>query len=247
MKKRNLLSILVAGFLALTVFSCSSSEDEVTPPLTAEELQEQTRKALAVTSDSIFQAVVEGDWKLVEFVPSAEMLEAKDGDQAGSNAFANTKILRASAVKPFDMTMSFAKEGDQYAVSVSIPAEGEDLTNLVLNYQNTLNPDFAAWGILVFTQEELMAEAKGVLAGSFSTDDAKPGDATDAETGKVTLNVKQYDVSELSYENMLLNYTKVVEGNDDRIFFNQESQLIVEDTDQTYGTGTSYYVFEKAE
>ncbi|KXX66533.1 hypothetical protein [Flammeovirga sp. SJP92] len=247
MRKLNLLSLLMAGFLALSVFSCSSEEDEVTPPPTQEELQEQTRIALAATSDSIFNAVVESDWKLVEFVPSAEMLAAKDGDQIGPNTFANTKILRATAAEPFDMTMSFNKEGDVYAISVDIPAEGDDLYDLVLNYQNTLYPDFADWGILVFPQTELVAEVKEVLAGSFAKDDVEVGDTSDPDTGEITIDVKQYDVTNLSYEDMLLNYTKVIEGNSDRVFFIEEGQLIMETTDNIYGTGTSHYVFKKAE
>ncbi|ANQ47462.1 hypothetical protein MY04_0079 [Flammeovirga sp. MY04] len=247
MKKFNLLSLFAVGFLALTVFSCNNDSDDVTPPLSKEEQQEITRKELAVTSDSIFQAVVEGDWNLVEFVPSDELLVAKESDQAGPNAFANTKILKASAVQSKGFTLSFTKEGDHYDVSVNIPAEGDDLYNLILDYQNTLYPDFADWGMLVLPQEELMADAKTVLAGPFAAEGLKVDEISDSDTGMIIFNVKQNDVSELSYTDMLLNYSKVLKDNADRIFFNEDGQLVVETTDNVYGTGTSHYVFKKAE
>ncbi|MBB3698505.1 hypothetical protein KMW28_15915 [Flammeovirga yaeyamensis] len=262
MKKFNLLSLLFAAFLAIAVSSCSSDDKDVTPevekpdtenpdtekpPLTEEEIQEQTRQELAATSDSIFKAMVEDDWKLVEFVPSDELLVAKESDQAGTNAFANTKILKAKAVQPKDFTLSFTKEGDHYDVSVNIPAEGDDLYNLILDYQNTLYPDFADLGFLVLPQEELMADAKSALAGPFAAEGLDVDEISDADTGMIIFTVKQNDVSELSYTDMLLNYSKVLKDNADRIFFNEEGQLIVENTDNIYGTGASHYVFKKAE
>ncbi|OHX68091.1 hypothetical protein [Flammeovirga pacifica] len=242
MKNLNLLSLIAATFLAVTVFSCSSDSDDVTPSLSEEEQQELTRQELATTSDSIFQAVVEGDWKLVEFVPSEDMKKAAEAQ----DLYAVTTITKGEQALNFDMTLSFAKEGDSYDIGVQFTPEGDELIKKLGDYQEATTGMPGDWG-LIPSAEFYMAEIRSIVGGPFGADNLTADDIQDSESGDINITVEQNDVTDLSYENMLLNYTKVITDNNDRIFFNEEGQLVVETTDNTYGTGTSHYVFKKAE
>ncbi|ANQ52874.1 hypothetical protein MY04_05720 (plasmid) [Flammeovirga sp. MY04] len=237
MNRKNFITVL---FLALTVFSCKKDETVAPKELTKKERQEITRKELAVVSNSTFETIVTSKWELVEFVPSSQMKKAA----ASQDLYAVTTIKKGKQALDFGMTLSFEKLDKKYSLKVKFKDSGDPLEKKIGDYQEATTGVPGSWG-LIPSAEFYMAEIRAIMAAPFAADDLSAEDIQNSDTGEINVEVIQNDVSKLNYENMLLNYSKIIKENKDRIYLNDNQQLIVEATDNTYGTGTSHYVYKK--
>lgn len=232
MKKMNLYFALLLG--AMISFTACSKDDE----LTAEEKEAKQTKELLETITANFDAITAKKWTLKEFQPSADMLAASETDDG---VVALTTITKAAQVPNFNMVLSFASEGDLYKTDVAINVPEADLEAKLIAYQDAI-AGFPA-GFLYESKEYYMAGVRRVIAAPFAADEAEIEEIVDEATGDCILKIGQTDFSKLSYEDLVLAQKKLIAGNNDKIYMNEDGTLTVETTSADYGV--SKYIYKE--
>lgn len=232
MKKMNLYFALLLG--AMISFTACSKDDE----LTAEEKEAKQTKELLETITANFDAITAKKWTFKEFQPSAEMLAASKTDDG---VVALTTITKAAQAPNFNMVLSFAAEGDFYKTNVAMNVPEADLEAKLIAYQDAI-AGFPA-GFLYESKEYYMASVRRVAAAPFAADDLTTDEITNEETGLCIFSVRMNDFSEFSYEDLVLAQKKLIAGNNDKIYMNEDGTLTVETTSADYGV--SKYIYKE--
>jgi len=225
MKKFNVFFALLLG--AMVSFTACSKDDE----LTAEELEaKQTKELLEKISDN-FTGVTSMKWTLKEFQPSDDMLaDSKTVD----GAEAKTIIVKAEHAKNFNLILSFLEDGDFLKPKVDVNLTDEEIDTKLKAFQDAVYPDFADWGFIL-GKESTLAGFRRVIAAPFAADDLGIDDITSEETGLCIFKIGMSDFSKLSYDDVVLAQKKLIAGNSDKIYFNEDGTLTVETTQEKYG------------
>ncbi len=244
MKKFNLFFAL----LLCTIISFSScSDDDETPAkeeeqqpveeeLTPEELEAKQKQELLETITANFDAITSKKWTLKEFQPSDDMLEASKTEDGYA---ALTTIVKAEQAQNFGLVVSFSEEGNTEKVNVALNVAEDELEAKLIAFQDAI-AGFEA-GFLYDTQEYYISSIRRVVAAPFAADDKKIEDIVDENTGECILTISESDFSLLSYEDLVLAQRKLVSGNSDKIYMNEDGSLTVEVTSEDYGV--SKYIF----
>lgn len=233
MKKINLFFVLLMG-LMVSFASCSSDDDELTP----EEQEENQKEELLATISSNYSTITSKQWALKEFQASDDMVAASQTDDG---AVALTTIIKAEQVLNFDLVLSFSQEGDVENIDVAMNVAEEDLEAKLIAFQDAI-AGFEA-GFLYDTQEYYIATIRRVVAAPFAADDDKIEDIVDENTGECILTISESDFSLLSYDDIVLSQRKLIAGNSDKIYLNEDGTLTVEVTSEDYGV--SKYIFDE--
>ncbi len=232
MKKMNFYFALLIG--AIMSFSACSSDDE----MTEEEKEAQQTQELLETITTNFNNITSKKWTLKQFEPSASMLEASKTEDG---YVALTIITKAVQALDFNMVLSFTAQGDLFKTNVAINVAEEDLENKLIEYQDAIS-GFQA-GFLYDTEEYYMASLRQVMAAPFAADNAKIEDIVNETTGECILTIKKADFSNLAYDDVFLSQRKLVAGNNDKIYINQDGTLTVETTSTAFGV--SKYIYQE--
>ncbi|WP_027471476.1 hypothetical protein [Saccharicrinis fermentans] len=230
MNKFNWLFALLIG--ALVSFTACDDDDE----LTAEELEAKQTEELLETISANFDDIVSKQWAYKEFVPSDDMLTAS---QTEDGYVARTIIIKAEQVSNFNMVLSFTKDADVYATDVAVNVPEADLVAKLIAYQDAI-AGFEA-GFLYDTQEYYLSSIRRVIAAPFSADDDAIEDIVDEETGECILEITPADFSALGYDDLVLSQKKLIAGNSDKVYLNEDGTLTVEVTSEDYGVSKYIY------
>jgi len=234
MKRANLFLLLLLG--VTLGFSGCSKDDELSP----EEKEAKEKEALLTKIDENFDAIISKSWSFKEFQPSDDMTAASKTDDG---AVALTTIVKGEQAKNFKMAVSFEKEGEIYNVNVALGVSTERIPQLLLDYQTAIlgfSLDF-----LFETENTYLAEIKRIVAAPLGNDEATKDEISNDETGNIILTIAQNDLSEKEYEDIVLDQKKLITGNNDKIYINEDGYLVVETTSTDYGV--SKYIFEAAQ
>ncbi len=232
MKKVSLFFTLLLG--AMVCFTSCSDDDELTP----EEQEAKQKEELLVTITANYDAVTSKKWELKEFQPSADMQAAAATEDG---AVAATIIARTSFAHNFNMVMSFSAEGDAFKPKVDFNLTDEEIDEQLMAYQNELYPDMADWGVFVLGKEVTLAEFRRVVAAPLAADELGIDDITNDETGLCIFSFEIRDYTQLSYDDMILAQNKLIAGNDDKIYLNEDGTLTIEATSTEFGVSKYIY------
>jgi hypothetical protein len=232
MRKVNVFLALLMGVMVLFT-SCSEDDD-----LSSEELEAKQTEELLQTISSNFDAITSKKWTFNEFQPSADMLTASKTEDG---VVALTTIVKAEQVSNFDMVLSFEQKGTVHNVNVAINVPEVELEAKLITFQDAI-AGFEA-GFLYDTPEYYMASVRRVIAAPFAADEDGIEDIVDETTGESKLTIKKQDFSALTYEDLVLSQKKLIAGNSDKIYTNEDGSLTVEVTDEEYGV--SKYVYSE--
>lgn len=230
MKKFNVFFALLLG--AMISFTSCSDDDE----LTAEELEAKQTKELLETITTNFDAITTKKWAYKEFQPSADMEAASKTDDGYA---ALTTIVKAEQAPNFNMVLSFTVEGDLHNADVALNVPEADLETKLITYQDAI-AGFPS-GFLYDTKEYYMASVRRIVAAPFAADEAEIEDIVDEDTGECILKIGKSDFSKLSYDDLVLSQKKLIAGNSDKIYLNDDGSLTVEVTDEKYGVSKYIY------
>jgi len=228
MNKMNGIYALLLG--ALVCLTACSKEDELSP----EELEaKQTKELLEKISDN-YSSFTSKKWAYKDFVFSDDLLAAsktEDGIQA------KTIVDNASQASNFNMELTFEEvQGDSLKVNVDFNLTDEQIDAKLLEYQDAIYPDFSAWGMgLILGKEETLAQLRRVIASPIAADDLKTAEITDLKTGLCKFKIGKADFAKLMYEDLVLSQKKLIGGNNDKIYLNEDGTLTVESTHTDYG------------
>lgn len=243
MKKTNIFFALILGVI-VSLSACSDDDDPVTPeepvvpeevPLTPEELEAIKVKELIEETTANYNSFTAKKWQLKEFVGSDDLIAASKTD---GGAVAKTIVLDASQAPNFNMVLNFedTDETSTKKVVVDINLSEEEINTKLLAYQGAVFPDFAAYDfLLIGTTNQLLAQMKRVIASPFAADELKTDDITDDETGLCKFDITFADFSNLTSEEIVLGQKKMIKGNSDKIYMNEDGTLTVETTHADYG------------
>ncbi len=232
MKKMNLFFALMVG--ALIGFSSCSKDDDLSP----EELEAKQTKELLEKISANYDAITSKKWALKEFQPSASMVAASKTEDG---AVALTTIVKGQQASNFNMVLSFAAEGALHKTNVAINVPEADLEATLIAFQDAI-AGFEA-GFLYDTKEYYMASVRRIVAAPFAADDSKIEDIVNEETGECILKIGKTDFSKLSYDDLVLEQRKLVAGNNDKIYKNEDGTLTVETTSKEFGV--SKYIYQE--
>lgn len=224
MSKFNILIALLFG--ALLSFTACSDDDELTP----EELEAKQKSELLETVATNFDDVVAKKWTIKEFQPSDAMVassETPDGNTA------LTRIKTAEYATTFKMILSFEADGDSFKPKVKIDVPENELESLALGYLSDLY-GFELTELWV-PKETYLAQFRRIIAAPLAADALGTDDITNEETGLCIFDIEMSDFSDLSYDDLVLGQKKLIEGNDDKIYFNEDGTLTVESTSADFG------------
>ncbi len=236
MKKFNVFFALLLG--AMVSFTACSKDDE----LTAEELEAKQTKELIETITANFETITSKEWAFKEFVSSEALITAaKDPD----NTVANETMKVRKHVGNFKPVLSFEAIGDLIKPSVSFGLTDEEIENKIMDYQSDAYPDWPAeWG-LVFSVESYSAKFRRAIAAPLAADDLKIDDITSEETGLCIFKMGMNDFSKLSYDDVVLAQKRLIAGNSDKMYINEDGTLTVETTSEKFGV--SKLILEEVE
>lgn len=226
MRKVNVFFALLLG--TMIGFTSCSEDDELTP----EELEAKQTEELLGTITSNFDEITSKQWTLKEFQPSDDMIAAS---QTEDGATAKTRINDAEHAKNFNMVLSFAANGDLLKPGIAMNVPEEELESKVLTYLNE------PWGFELFTSltegelNSYLAQFRRVIAAPLAADDLNRDDITSEETGLCVFNIEMRDFSQMSYDDVVLAQKQLIEGNNDKIYMNEDGTLTVETTSVEYG------------
>nr|WP_319399148.1 hypothetical protein [uncultured Carboxylicivirga sp.] len=227
------IKLLLALFLGATIsFTSCSSDDELTPE---EQEAKQTEELLATISAN-YDEITSKEWSYKEFQPSDDMLAASQTD---NGYLALTTIVKAEQSKNFGLVVSFTEEGGEDKVNVALNVPEEELEARLIAFQDAI-AGFET-GFLYDTQEYYIATIRRVVAAPFAADDKEIEDIVDETTGESILSISASNFSSLSYDDLVLSQRKLIEGNSDKIYLNEDGTLTVEVTSEDYGV--SKYIF----
>lgn len=245
MKKKILFALMIGAFVGFT--SCSKDEeqsgneqkeDEV--ELTEEEKIEIKRLELLEEVSNNSDFITSNKWQYEEFQPSDAMVAASETEDGAS---ALTTIQNGKHAKKFNMVISFT--GDKYDANVDINLDDDQVDIYLKEYQDELYPDFADWGFIL-GKVEVLSAFRRTVASPFAADDLKIDDITDEDTGLVIFNIEKRDLKDLSYEDLVLSQNKLIVGNEDKLFLNEEEgELVVETSSTDYGVSKVVYSLVK--
>lgn len=236
MKKFNVFFALLLG--AMISFTSCSDDDE----LTAEELEAKQTKELLETITTNFDAITTKKWAYKEFQPSADMEAASKTDDGYA---ALTRITDAKYAKDFNMVLSFVANGDLYSPGIAMNVPEDELEAIVLNSLNE------PYGFEVYTEltdsqlKSYLAQYRRVVASPFAADDLTTDEITSEETGLCIFSIGIRDFSSLSYDDLVLSQKKLIAGNSDKIYMNEDGTLTVETTSTEYGVSKLILTEEK--
>jgi len=233
MKKKILFALMLGAFVS---FTACSKDDE----LSEEEQNEIKRLELLEAVSSNYEFITSSKWKYEEFRPSEAMVSASKTEDG---VMALTAIQNANHASKFSLLLSFQSENDSIKVDYTIE---EDMVDVYLKeYQDELYPDFADWGFIL-DKNELLGDFRRVVASPFAADDLAIDDIADKKTGLIIFNIQMRDLKDLSYENLVLSQNKLIVGNEDKLFLNEEEgELVVETSSTDYGVSKVVYSLVK--
>ena len=229
MKRMNVLFALMLG--VLVSFTACDSDDDLTP----EEQEAKQKEELIETIEGNFNSIVSKKWIMKEFQPSAQM-EAASKTQDGYDALST--ITFANGAKSLNMNLTISADGDDFKPTVDFELEGDALKEKVLEI---LNAPYVEMGFIMYpdlTEKELnsyLAQYRRVIASPFAADDLKTDQITNEETGRCIFSITMTDYSSLAYDDVVLGQKKLIAGNTDKIYLNEDGTLTVESTDEKYG------------
>lgn len=225
MKKMNLFFALMVG--ALIGFTSCSKDDDLSP----EELEAKQTKELLEKISANFDDITSQKWALKEFQPSASMVAAS---QTQDGADALTTITNATHAKNFNLVLSFLTEGAVIKPAIDVNLTDEEIDVKLKAYQDEVYPEFADWGFIL-GKESTLATFRRVIAAPLAADDLKIDDITSDETGLCIFSIAMSDFSGLAYDDLVLARKKLIAGNNDNIYMNEDGTLTVETTSVKYG------------
>ncbi len=232
MKKMNFyLALLLSSVIS---FTACSSDDE----MSEEEKEAQETQELLETITGKFNDITSKKWALKKFEPSASM-EASSKNEDG--AVALTTIVKAQQALNFDMVLSFSSDGALYKTNVAVNVPEAELEAKLIEYQDAI-AGFQT-GFLYDTQEYYLASLRRTLAAPFAADEAKVTDIVNEETGECVLKIGKTDFSGFSYDDLVLAQRKLIAGNLDKIYINEDGTLTVESTSTEFGV--SKYIYQQ--
>lgn len=224
MSKINIFFTLLLG--AVVSFSSCSKDDELTP----EELEAKEAKELLENITANFNTITSKEWAFQEFQPSADLLAASKTEDG---VVAKTTMVKIEQVNNFGLVLSFEAAGDLFKTNVAMNVPEAEMEEKLIAYQDAI-AGFPA-GFLYDTKEYYMASVRRIIAAPFAADEAKIEEIVDESTGKCILEIGQRDFSNLSYDDLVLAQKKLIAGNSDKIYINEDGTLTVETTSEDYG------------
>jgi hypothetical protein len=206
------------------------SEDELTQ---AEKEAKETKEILAKVTEN-YNSFTSKKWALKEYQKSAA-LEAASNDPDDTEA--NTLVGNISQAGNFNMEMYFEKTNtDSLHVKVDFNLTDAQVDEKLMEYQDELHPDFSSWGMgFILGKEEVLGQLRRVIASPLAADDLKLADITDFTTGLLKFKIDKANYATLSYDDLVLSQRKLIGGNGDKIYFNEDGTLTVESTSEKYG------------
>ncbi|BDD12036.1 hypothetical protein FUAX_44680 (plasmid) [Fulvitalea axinellae] len=232
MRRFNLFFLLLLGGL-VAFSSCSSDDDE----LTEEEKDQIELDKKVKEADEAFEKLVSKKWTIKDFVSSEDLKKAVESDDTRASQI--DTLGKAAATGRFNLSATFTKEGDKYFMEAAINVPEADLEATLLKYQDIIF-GFEAGFLIVDPGEDgikfYSAEVKRMILAPFAPDALSKDEIADTKTGNSTLKVKQQDLTGKSLDDVILGYKKLIDGNNDRIFFNEDGDLVVEVTHEDFGT-----------
>nr|WP_321451317.1 hypothetical protein [uncultured Carboxylicivirga sp.] len=230
------IKLLLALFLGATIsFTSCSSDDELTPE---EQEAKQTEELLATISAN-YDEITSKEWSYKEFQPSDDMLAASQTDDG---YVAKAIIAKAEQAKNFGLVVSFAEDGNKTKVDVAINVPDDELEARLIAFSDAQMDE--PLGFLYDIQEYFIATVRRVVAAPFAADDLEIEDIVDEATGECILSISASNFSSLSYDDLVLSQRKLIEGNSDKVYLNEDGTLTVEVTSEDYGV--SKYIFAEA-
>ncbi len=227
MKKMNWLWALMFGLL-VSFTACSSDDDELSP----EEVEAQQTEELLSEITANFEDITSKTWAYKEFQPSDDMVASSETEDG---YVALTGILKADHAKNFNLELTFiAQEDGLYKPTIAVNLSDEEVDVALQAYQDDLYPDMADWGFLL-GKESTLASFRRVIAAPLAADELGIDDITSEETGLCIFTIASRDFSDLSYEDLVLAQRKLIAGNDDKIYVNEDGTLTIETTSTDFG------------
>lgn len=234
MKKFNVFFALLLG--AMVSFTACSKDDE----LTAEELEAKQTKELLETITDNFNDITSKKWTFKEFQPTAELVAAKGTDDEALMA-----ILRSENISKLNPVLRFEEDGDFKKVHVDFNLSEDELFAKLLEAQSSMFPWAVGMDYLVFGKESFSADFRRFISAPFAADDLNTDDITSETTGLCIFNVGKSDFSKLSYDDVVLAQKKLIAGNSDKMYINEDGTLTVETTSEKFGV--SKLILEEVE
>lgn len=214
--------------------SCEATDDNGTTdePLT----EEETTELLLAEIDASFEAIVSNEWVYSGFEPSDEMTSAS---QTADGLVALTTITRAESAKPFLPSVKFSVESGVVTPTVVFGYDEADEADLLYAYEIA---DFGFdMGFYMGPDEYNLAQICRTVASGFASDDLGVDDIADETTGELIFTFSQNDLSEMDYDDVVLNQRVLIKGNNDKIYVDEDGSLVVEVTSTEYGVSKYRY------
>ncbi len=132
-------------------------------------------------------------------------------------------------------------KGALYKTNFAVNVPEAELEAKLIEYQDAI-AGFQT-GFLYDTQEYYLASLRRTLAAPFAADEAKVTDIVNEETGECVLKIGKTDFSGFSYDDLVLAQRKLIAGNLDKIYINEDGTLTVESTSTEFGV--SKYIYQQ--
>ena len=233
MKKFNVFfTLLLVAMISFT--ACTDEETLSIERLESmlDELDQQKADQLVEQATANYNAITEKKWTLKEYQPSF-MLRAAALDP--DNTDANTRMAKIKHVKNYNMELYFeTAEDNSLKVRVDVGLTDEEVDVKLKEFQDDIYPDFKDWGFIL-GKESTLAGFRRVIAAPLAADNLGIDDITNEETGLCIFSITKRDMSELSYDDVVLTKNKLIANNDDKLYLNGDGTLTIETTSKEYG------------
>ncbi len=238
---KKILSLAFALNIIAMLASCNDSTgSDIKNP--EEDALSETEQLLA-NIDANFKKLVEGEWVFKAFEPSADLESNKYENDMAYAAI----VYPAGAIEIFAPVLRFSQDASGVVTPiVDLTYDESNLDAILFAFEDYIYGT-GDWGLdfAMDSKETNFAVARRSTASCLAADNLTTDDIVDESTGELLFTFTQNNLSGLDYEDIILNQRVLISGNADKIYFDEDGDLIVESTSEMFGVSKYRYTAAK--